>query len=102
MTHTSNIGLCSIAALLVASNLAIADKNVSRLGPADHPTPGTTIVRFGEVAPGVYRGSKPHTDADFRFLQSKHIRYDLDIRFLPLARQTRIHFSHITNGLRFR
>jgi len=72
-----------MGALLVASSLAIAEKNVRRPGPADHPAPGTTIVRFGEVAPGVYRGSKPHTEADFRLLRSKHIRYDLDIRFLP-------------------
>lgn len=83
MRRTSNIGLCSIAALLVVSNLAIAEKKVNRLGPVDHPAPGTTIVRFGEVAPGVYRGSKPHTDVDFHFLRSKHVRYDLDIRFLP-------------------
>src|SRR5690349_11700830 len=78
MTYTSNIGLCSITAFLVATNLAIAGQDLSRLGPADHPPPGTTIVRFGEVAPGIYRGSNPHTDADFRFLRSKHIRYDLD------------------------
>jgi rhodanese-related sulfurtransferase len=36
------------------------------------------------VDAGVYRGSKPHTDADFQFLRSKHIHAILDIRFLPL------------------
>lgn len=48
-----------------------------------HPTSGTSIVRFAEVDDGIYRGSKPKTDADFRFLQSKHIRYILDLHFLP-------------------
>jgi hypothetical protein len=31
----------------------------------------------------VYGGSTPKTDADFRFLQSKHIRYIWEINFLP-------------------
>jgi len=48
-----------------------------------HPAPGTSIIRFGQIDAGVYRGSKPENDADFRFLQSKHIRYILDARFLP-------------------
>jgi Tyrosine phosphatase family len=74
--------------LFVAANLCLGQYSVrtvsSRNIIADHPAPGTSIIRFGEVDAGVYRGSKPHTDADFRFLQSKHIHYILDIRFLPL------------------
>jgi protein tyrosine/serine phosphatase len=44
----------------------------------------TTLVRFGQVDEGVYKGSKPRTDADFRFLQSRHIKYIVDLQFLPL------------------
>jgi hypothetical protein len=32
----------------------------------------------------VYEGSKPKNDADIAFLQSKHVKYILNLRFLPL------------------
>lgn len=75
--------MLSAAVLLVVGNLGLARANLIPRNPRDHPAPGTTIIRFGRVDAGVYRGSKPHSEADFRFLQSKHIRYILDIRFLP-------------------
>jgi len=50
----------------------------------EQPVPGTSLVRFAEIDPGVYKGSKPKTDADFAFLQSKHVKYILNVRFLPL------------------
>jgi hypothetical protein len=50
----------------------------------EHPAPRTKIVHFSEVDDGVYKGSKPKNDADFRYLQSKHIRYILNLNFLPL------------------
>lgn len=37
---------------------------------------------------GVYKGSKPRTDADFRFLQAQHIKYILDLELLPSMRDT--------------
>jgi Tyrosine phosphatase family len=49
-----------------------------------HPAPGTSIVRFGEVDKGVYKGSKPKNDADYRFLKSKNVKYILDLKFFPL------------------
>ncbi len=49
-----------------------------------HPAPGTSIVRFAQVDDGVYRGSTPKSNADFRFLKSKHIRYVLSLEFIPL------------------
>jgi Tyrosine phosphatase family len=49
-----------------------------------HPAPGTSIRRFAQIDEGVYKGSKPKNDADFRFLQSKHITYILDLKFFPL------------------
>jgi hypothetical protein len=49
-----------------------------------HPAPGTSIVRFGKIDEGVYKGSKPKTDADYLFLKSKNIKYILDLKFFPL------------------
>ncbi len=76
--------LLSLVLLMARPN---ADAQVRRPRPSDpalqHPAPGTSIIRFAQVDVGVYRGSKPERDADFRFLQSKHIRYILDANFLP-------------------
>jgi hypothetical protein len=50
----------------------------------EHPAPGTSIVRFTEIDANVYKGSKPKNDADYAFLHSKHVKYVLNLRFLPL------------------
>jgi Tyrosine phosphatase family len=57
---------------------------------------GTSLRYFAELDDGVYKGSKPKRHADFDFLQSQHIRYILEINFLPLLsgaerRQARKH-----------
>ena len=31
----------------------------------------------------LFRSSKPRTDADYRFLQSRHVKYIVDLQFLP-------------------
>ena len=49
-----------------------------------HPAPGTKIVRFGQLDEGIYRGSTPKKDADFRFLQSLGVKYILDLTYHPL------------------
>jgi protein-tyrosine phosphatase family protein len=49
-----------------------------------HPAPETSIVRFAQIDHDVYKGSRPRKDADYRFLQSKHIKYIVDLKFLPL------------------
>lgn len=78
-----------VAALLIAfvtvgaSSLAAVDEPCSPHAKPQHPVPGTSMVRFAQIDDGVYRGSRPTTDADFRFLQSKHIRYILQAKFLP-------------------
>src|SRR5579864_7441770 len=46
--------------------------------------PGTDLIHFGQVDEGVFKGSKPKTDADFRFLHSLHVRYVMDLEFLPV------------------
>ena len=48
-----------------------------------HPAPGTSLVRFEKLDEGVYKGSKPKTKADYEFLQSKHVKYVLELRLFP-------------------
>jgi hypothetical protein len=48
-----------------------------------HPAPGTHMVRFQELDEGVYKGSKPKTAADYEFLQSKGVKYIVDLKFFP-------------------
>lgn len=48
-----------------------------------HPAPGTSMVRFEELDEGVYRGSKPKSDADYEFLRSKNIKYIVDLKLFP-------------------
>ena len=45
--------------------------------------PGVSISHFAHIDAQVYVGSKPRTDEDFEFLQSQHIKYILNARFLP-------------------
>jgi len=49
-----------------------------------HPAPETSIVRFAQIDDGVYKGSRPRKNADYRFLQFKHIKYIVDLKFLPV------------------
>jgi hypothetical protein len=44
---------------------------------------GATLAHFGKVDEGVYKGSRPRTDADFRLLQSRHVKYILDLQLIP-------------------
>ncbi len=46
---------------------------------------GTTLIHFSHVDDGVYKGSKPRSDADYRFLQSLHVKYIVDLQVIPLA-----------------
>jgi Tyrosine phosphatase family len=48
-----------------------------------HPAPGTSLVRFEEVDREVYKGSKPKSEADYQFLQSKNVKYILNLKFFP-------------------
>jgi DSP-PTPase phosphatase fused to NAD+ Kinase len=70
--------------LAVAFGIAAQSKSNPRDAQHSHPAPDTSIVRFGEIDEGVYKGSKPKTDADYRFLKSKNIKYILDLKFFPL------------------
>jgi hypothetical protein len=45
---------------------------------------GTKLTRYQKIDDGVYKGSEPQNDADYRFLQSKQIKYIIAMKFLPL------------------
>jgi hypothetical protein len=70
--------------LLIAGYTVAQNDPVANDSKHSHPAPGTSIVRFAEVDQGVYKGSKPKTDADYRFLQSKNVRTIVDMKFFPL------------------
>jgi hypothetical protein len=55
---------------------------------AERTVAGTTLVYFGKLDDGVYKGSRPRTDADYKFLQTQHIKYILDLEFLPSLRHS--------------
>lgn len=44
---------------------------------------GSKLKHFAEVDKNIYKGSKPRSDADFRFLQSLHVKYIVDLEILP-------------------
>ena len=44
---------------------------------------GVRLAHFAELDRDIYVGSKPHSDADFAFLQSKSIHTILNARFWP-------------------
>jgi protein tyrosine/serine phosphatase len=80
---------CSIPALcqsLPAPNTADIDTpNVDASNLVLQPaTTGSTLKHFAEIdSTGVYKGSRPKSDADFRFLQSLHVKYIVDVE-VPL------------------
>src|ERR1700759_995661 len=45
--------------------------------------PGVTLAHFAELDRNIYVGSKPHSEADFAFLQSKNVHTVLNARFWP-------------------
>jgi hypothetical protein len=77
-------GFAKLFSLCLMTSYAVA-QNVPSSAPKDpHPAPGTSIIRFGEIDEGVYKGSKPKSDADFRFLRSRNVRTIVDLQFVPV------------------
>jgi protein tyrosine/serine phosphatase len=44
---------------------------------------GSSLKHFDSIDDGVYKGSRPKSDADYRFLQSLHVRYIVDLQVFP-------------------
>jgi hypothetical protein len=81
-----------ISTFLLVSTPSIAHPTTQTIEPAqDHPAPGTKLTRFERIDEGVYKGSEPKNDADYRFLQSKHVRYIVAMKFLPLLDRLEVH-----------
>lgn len=40
-------------------------------------------MRFQQLDEGIYKGSKPKSDGDYEFLQSKGVKYMLELRLFP-------------------
>jgi len=85
----------SPALLLVLLTHHLAAQTLSAMNPMyEHPAPGTKITRFEQIDDGVYKGSEPKNDADYRFLQSKQVRYIVAMKFLPLLDRLEVHKAH--------
>ena len=81
-----------ISTFLMVSIPRLAPPTTQAIEPGhDHPAPGTKLTYFDKIEDGVYKGSEPKNDADYRFLQSKHIKYIIAIRFLPLLDRLEVH-----------
>lgn len=57
---------------------------IDRPDPGPEQTAGSKLKYFAAVDDGVYKGSRPKSDADYRFLQSLHVKYIVDLQVLPL------------------
>ena len=55
--------------------------------PALQQTAGSKLKHFSMVDDGVYKGSRPKSDADYRFLQSLHVKYIVNLHVLPFLGQ---------------
>lgn len=76
--HTSILLLCG-ATQLIGEVVAGAGAETSR----HRAVSAVSLEYFGRVDVGVYKGSKPRSDADYRFLQSLHVKYIVDLQVFP-------------------
>jgi protein-tyrosine phosphatase len=61
----------------------IATANGSPNFASESRTAKAKLKYFEKIDEGVYKGSKPRSDDDYRFLQSLHVKYIVDLQFLP-------------------
>ena len=64
---------CQVSAAIATSDLA-----------SQPAAAGSTLKHFDSIDEGVYKGSRPKSDADYRFLQSLHVKYIVDLQVIPL------------------
>ena len=78
--------------VVVLLSTGIAAQGIRLVDPGhEHPAPNTKLTYFEKIDDGVYKGSKPRNDADYRFLQSKGIKYIVDMKFFPLLDRLEVH-----------
>jgi rhodanese-related sulfurtransferase len=71
-----------VAIALVLGSTAAPCQVQFALAPERTQT-GSPLQHFERVDEGVYKGSKPSSDADYRFLQSLHVKYIVDLEVIP-------------------
>ena len=57
---------CQVSGMVAASDIA-----------------GSALKHFGSVDEGVYKGSRPKSDADYQFLESLQVKYIVDLQAFP-------------------
>src|SRR3954453_11336428 len=72
----------TLLSLLVIPSCAIAQRDIHS---ARHPAPGTSIVRFAQVDVGLYKGSKPKTDADYSFPEIQELEIHSGFETFPAS-----------------
>jgi Tyrosine phosphatase family len=86
-----HVVLCLFALLATSCRSVVQHPHALKPSTPDiskiHPAPGTSIVRFEQLDEGVYKGSKPKTEADYRFLESLHVKYIVELRLFPLIHE---------------
>lgn len=65
-------GICQVPTAIDASHFA-----------RELTATGSRLKHFEQVDDGVYKGSRPKSDDDYRFLQSLHVKYIVDLQVLP-------------------
>jgi protein tyrosine/serine phosphatase len=72
-----------MASRFVPLYLLVSSALVGQAPSSDTQPAGTTFQHFGQIDSQVFVGSKPHTNKDFEYLQTQHVKYVLNARFLP-------------------
>jgi len=74
-----------VAMLLVLGALSARSQDIAAVDDAGRElkAAGSKLKHFASVDVGVYKGSRPKSDADYRFLQSLHVKYIVDLQAFP-------------------
>jgi len=67
------------------ASAATPDLGITSDLASERAAAGAQLKYFGKLDEGVYKGSKPSTDADYRFLQSLDVKYVVVLRVLPFT-----------------
>jgi hypothetical protein len=76
-----------VTALLLFGGTPAPGQGFQTIDTSDLPheltAAGAKLKHFALVDDGVYKGSAPRSDADYRFLQSLQVKYIVDLQVLP-------------------
>jgi len=76
-----------IIALLLCGGIPVPGQVLQAIDTSELPdeltASGSRLKHFARLDDGVYKGSAPRSDADYRFLQSLQVKYIVDLQVLP-------------------